>query len=124
MRKKTQEDVLASFKAVHGDKYDYSDVNYNLNNEKVKITCPEHGIFWQKPAKHKAGSGCTECGRLTTAEKTTHHIEKVIKDFKEIHKCRYNYSKVEYINSHTKVIIICNKHGEFLQKPYDHKTGT
>lgn len=37
-----------------------------------------------------------------------------------IHKYRYNYSKVNYINSKTKVIIICENHGEFSQYPRHH----
>lgn len=39
------------------------------------------------------------------------------------HDNKYNYSKVEYINSKTKVIIICPIHGEFEQKPYNHLYG-
>jgi Zn finger protein HypA/HybF involved in hydrogenase expression len=36
------------------------------------------------------------------------------------HSNRYDYSKVDYINSQTKVIIICDKHGEFQQTPASH----
>jgi hypothetical protein len=40
-----------------------------------------------------------------------------------IHKNKYDYSRVEYIDSKTKVRIICPIHGEFMQKPYDHLDG-
>ncbi len=40
-----------------------------------------------------------------------------------IHKNKYNYSKVNYINSSTKIIIICIKHGEFVQEPHGHLKG-
>lgn len=43
-----------------------------------------------------------------------------IKKVREIHEDKYDYSKVEYINSRTKIIIICLKHGEFIQKPSTH----
>lgn len=41
----------------------------------------------------------------------------------EIHDGRYDYSKVDYINSRTKVVIICKRHGEFLQTPHNHLQG-
>jgi hypothetical protein len=39
------------------------------------------------------------------------------------HNNKYDYSKVEYINSKNKVIIICPKHGEFIQVPSKHAAG-
>lgn len=49
--------------------------------------------------------------------------EHVIKQFKEKHKDKFDYSKVDYKSSTEKVIIICKKHGEFLQLPHVHKRG-
>jgi very-short-patch-repair endonuclease len=48
-------------KEVHGDKYDYSKVNYVNNNSKVCIVCPIHGEFSQSPHSHLQGSGCPCC---------------------------------------------------------------
>lgn len=53
--------------------------------------------------------------KLTTKE----FIEKA----REIHGDKYDYSKVHYINNHTKVCIICPEHGEFLMRPNDHLNG-
>jgi len=39
--------------------------------------------------------------------------ENFIKKAKEVHGNNFNYEKVNYINSKTKVIIICPLHGEF-----------
>ena len=39
------------------------------------------------------------------------------------HSLKYDYSKVEYINATTKVIIICPLHGEFKQTTNNHLTG-
>ena len=36
---------------------------------------------------------------------------------------KYDYSKVEYVNSKTKMTIICPLHGEFLQTPNKHYDG-
>lgn len=53
--------------------------------------------------------------RLTT--------EEIIERFKKVHGDRYNYDKVKYNHLHEKVIIICNRHGEFEQTPKNHLRG-
>ena len=106
---------ITKSKIVHGDKYDYSKVEYFNNHTKVCIICPEHGEFWQKPISHTQGKGCPYCGgtkKLTT--------EEFIERAKFIHGNKYDYSKAEYINTDTKVCIICPEHGEFWQTPHDH----
>ena len=57
----TTEGFVAKAKEVHGDRFDYSEVNYNRTLEKVKIICPKHGSFWQRPASHLGGRGCAKC---------------------------------------------------------------
>lgn len=37
--------------------------------------------------------------------------EEVIKRIKEIHKDKFDLSKVVYVNKRTKIIIICKEHG-------------
>lgn len=117
-RRKTREEVIKSFKEKHGDKYDYSKSIYGGTDIKTCIICPEHGEFWQTPYKHMHGCGCPKCSgnqKLTTEE----FIEKV----RQIHGDKYDYSKVEYINTETKVCIICPEHGEFWQTPANHLRG-
>lgn len=46
---------------IHGDKYDYSKVEYKKNDTKVCIICPIHGEFWQRGYAHTAGHGCSGC---------------------------------------------------------------
>ena len=108
---------------IHNDKYDYSKVNYVNSRTKVCIICPEHGEFWQTPHNHLKGYGCAECGK----EKS--HLPKITtEDFiaksKEIHGNKYDYSKVCYKTSDTKVCIICPEHGEFWQSPSNHMNGS
>ena len=57
----TTEDFIQRAKEIHGDKYDYSKVEYVNNSTKVCIICPEHGEFWQTPANHLMGQGCPIC---------------------------------------------------------------
>jgi hypothetical protein len=51
-------------KKVHGDKYDYSKVEYVNSQTKVCIICPEHGEFWQEPSAHIRGHECPLCANL------------------------------------------------------------
>lgn len=55
------EEFIEEAKKIHGDKYDYSKVNYINNYTKVCIICPEHGEFWQTPSNHLSGRGCSIC---------------------------------------------------------------
>lgn len=117
-KKLTKDEFIAKSREIHGDKYDYSKVEYINNSTKVCIICPEHGEFWQRPSLHMNGSGCPHCygnAKLSTNE----FIDRA----KEIHGDKYDYSKVEYNGVDTKVCIICPEHGEFWQTPYNHMNG-
>lgn len=60
-KKKTTEEFVSDARIIHGDKYDYSKVEYIQNKIHVCITCPVHGDFWQKPNVHLSGCGCPIC---------------------------------------------------------------
>lgn len=115
-KKRTTDDFIREAKEVHGDKYDYSLVNYTSTNSPVRIICPIHGVFEQKPGCHLLrGQGCPECSgtkKLTTEE----FIQKSI----EVHGNEYDYSLVDYVNSKTPVKIICQIHGVFEVTPDKH----
>lgn len=57
-------------RAIHGDTYDYSRVNYLTNMRQVEIVCNVHGPFFQRADNHLQGKGCEQCGFIATAEKT------------------------------------------------------
>lgn len=110
-------------KEIHGDKYDYSKIEYKNNRTKICIICPEHGEFWQIPYSHLRGSGCPQCAIKSTKYKQRLTTEDFIKKAQKIHGDNYVYSKVEYENDKTKVCIICPEHGEFWQTPNNHLKG-
>jgi|UniRef100_UPI004024DA25 very-short-patch-repair endonuclease len=118
--KLTKEDFVKRAIAKHGNKYDYSLVEYQKNSVKVKIICPEHGVFEQTPADHMAGKGCRKCGIIKNSKNRTMSQEKFIRIANEVHNGKYNYSRVVYKNMDTKVIIGCPIHGYFEQVPYSH----
>lgn len=121
------EEFVKRARKVHGDKYDYSKVNYVNNRTKVIIICPEHGEFEQVPDSHLRGSGCPICRWKKAKESLRKSVglttEKFIERAKKIHGDKYDYSKVKYENTDTKVCIICPKHGEFWQTPHHHLMG-
>jgi len=122
-KKKTTEEFIKDARDVHGDKYDYSKVEYVNCMTKICIICPKHGEFYQTPTNHLNGHGCPKCKGDKIREKKTSTIEKFIKYAREKHGDKYNYSKVDYVNSDTKVCIICPEHGEFEQRPNNHTRG-
>ena len=122
-RSSPKEDFIIKARKVHGEKYDYSKVEYVNNKTKLCIICPEHGEFLQTPSSHLQGKGCQKCGVENRSKKRTLKKEEFIKNGCEKHGDKYDYSKVKYVNARTKVCIICLEHGEFWQRPYSHLGG-
>ena len=116
----TTESFIEKAMQVHGDKYDYSKVDYKGCLEHVIIICPEHGEFLQKPMIHLRNHGCPECGKINSHKSNEQTTEEWIKKAKAIHGNKYDYSKVEYKGWNQKVCIICPIHGEFWQDPTRH----
>lgn len=76
--KKTTEQFIEQAEQIHGDKYDYSLVNYINNHTKIKIICKKHGIFEQSPDHHLLGNGCPLCNNSSNESK----VEKLLKEKK------------------------------------------
>ena len=123
VKKLTISDFVKRAREVHGNKYDYSKVEYVNSKTKVCIICPKHGEFWQKPNRHLSGDGCPKCGIESRQKIRSLTTEDFVKKAREIHGDKYDYSKVNYVDTHTKVCIICPEHGEFWQTPADHLRG-
>lgn len=126
-KKHTLEDFIRLSKEVHGNKYDYSKVEYVNNYSYVIIICPNHGEYNRIAKKHYMNekSGCPECGtralkvRETWKQSRKTH-EQFLIDAKKVHGDRYDYSLCEYTTSKTKMPIICKVHGIFYQHSEAH----
>lgn len=118
-KKTTQEFIKQAELAHPNKKYDYSLVNYSTNKDKVQIICPEknHGVFFQTPIGHLNGEGCPKCAGKNRSN------DDIIQQFRKIHGEKYDYSKVDFVNNKTDVIIICPIHKEFLLDPGHHLAG-
>lgn len=110
----TTKEYIKKARLVHGDKYDYSLVDYIASRLNIRIICPVHGEFLQRANSHLSGKGCCKCKNTTT--------EEFIAQANLIHRNKYDYSLVEYVNSKSKIKIICPEHGEFEQIPNSHLT--
>lgn len=110
------QDFLERATKIHEFKYDYSKVNYVNDYAKVIIGCLKHGDFLQRPENHLKGRGCKHCSTRTKKYTTEMFIEKA----RRIHGLKYDYSLVRYIDSYTRVTIICPLHGKFEQIPGNH----
>ena len=121
--KKTNKQFIEEANIRHDFKYDYSKTQYINKREKVCIICPIHGEFWQEASSHLKGCGCPKCGKESSQKRQSLNTEQFIKRAKKVHGNKYDYSKTEYINSSTKVCIICPIHGEFWQRPTEHLRG-
>ena len=117
----SQEQFIEKATKVHNGKYNYDKVNYINTHTKVTITCPIHGDFEQTPSIHLGGDyGCPKCAIEANSENKRKSREQFIKEAREIHGSRYNYDKVNYVSTHTKVVITCPIHGDFEQTPAAH----
>ena len=121
--KKTTEQFIEGAKRVHGDRYDYSKTVYDGAYKKVIITCPVHGDFEQAATVHLSGCGCPKCSTTSSHDASRLPFEEFLRRAREAHGNKYDYSKVEYKNNHTRVVIVCPRHGEFKQAPSKHWGG-
>lgn len=120
----TTEQFIAKSKEIFGNKYSYEKTCYVTAKIPVTITCPIHGDFEVNPHYHLTRfCGCKLCKNEAISKSKTLSTEQFIEKAKQIHGDRYNYSKVNYINAHTPVCIICPEHGEFIQIPNKHLSG-
>lgn len=116
---KSKNDFITDCNRVHGNKYDYSLVEYEHSHKKVKIICPIHGVFEQTPTNHISGkNGCRKCSGNDRKDK-----QKFIFESNKIHNNKYDYTLIEYVNRNKKVKIICPVHGIFEQIPKNHLNG-
>lgn len=112
----TQEGFIRRSREKHGDKYDYSRTFYRTLVEPVTIGCPRHGEFTQVARSHLAGNGCGDC----FIEDRRGNTGDFIRQAKEIHGDKYDYSEVAYTTSKHPVTIICPTHGPFKKTPNQH----
>jgi len=115
---KTQQFINKAI-AIHGNRYDYSKFKYVTVRTKSTIICSIHGDFEQTPDSHLQGSNCRKCANVYIPS-SKEFVEKA----SLIHKNKYSYNNIDYINNRTKITITCPLHGDFKQSPDHHIQGS
>jgi very-short-patch-repair endonuclease/rubrerythrin len=87
------EKFIEKARKVHGDKYNYSLVDYKRSKIKVDIICPVHGIFPQKPCDHlNARQGCPICSESKGELKISKYLKEndiIFERQKKFNDCRH-----------------------------------
>lgn len=113
-------DFITAASETHGSRYDYSLVQYVNLNTPVDIVCRVHGVFTQVAGVHISSKvGCPQCRVAQRTHTSAHFITKA----QNVHDNTYDYAAVNYVNTHTKVDILCREHGTFSQTPDNHLRG-
>jgi hypothetical protein len=111
----TTEGFIVSAREIHGDKYDYTQVDYLNNHTSVRIVCTQHGPFYQSWQSHiSRAAGCPGC---LLKYSTT---EAFVRDAQHVHGARYSYTDVVYVDTNTPVLVRCLQHGPFPVTPTNH----
>lgn len=116
----TTKEFIERAQKIHGNMYQYHNVDYKNAKNKVKINCHKHGVFEQLPFDHLNGSGCPRCASELRNLNTRKTTQQFVELAEKIHNHFYDYKNVNYISLHTPVEIICPFHGSFFQTPSNH----
>lgn len=120
----TTEEFIEKARAIHGDKYDYSKVNYKHNTKKVCLICSTHGYFYQRPQNHLAGRGCPIC----KSSKGELSIKTILDKYNIKSKSQYRIPDEKYLFKYDFYLpeykILIEYHGvqHYEWIPYFHKT--
>lgn len=117
----TTEKFIFEAKKIHGDLYLYDKCEYFGSQKKICLICRIHGDFLTIPQNHiHLKNGCPICAKTNLGKSRCNTTEDFIVKAKMVHGDFYDYSKVKYLTSKDKITIICPKHGEFEQLPFNH----
>lgn len=121
MLKLTTEEFIKQAILIHGDKYDYSNSQYNGAKRPITIFCNHCKTnFNLQPTNHTSKSqGCPNCYNKNRVIDLQSFLTKA----KKIHNNKFDYSKVNYINNITRITIICENQHIFEQTPHMHLQG-
>lgn len=113
-------DFEARARVIHGNKFDYSESNYQSNKYKIKIKCNDCGdVLYQKPNSHLRGRGCANCSGKKPLTRDS-FIERASRK----HHNKYDYSMACVGKSREKVKIICRCcEIMFMQSAENHLAG-
>ena len=115
----TTETFIEKARECHGDNFDYSLVDYQGINTKVKIICPVegHGVFEQTPTNHThktAPRGCPKCRYIKSAQGIMKSREEADLDLYTKFGDRIKI-KSGFVKHTHPCTLTCSKHGDFVK---------
>lgn len=116
-KKKTTDEFIVDAIRIHGNKFNYSLVEYKGVKNYVTIICENGHHFDQTPNDHLNGHGCKKCSGWGELK---FNPNEFVTRAKYIHGDTYDYSKSSYVDHDTNLTITCKKHGDFEQTPKGH----
>jgi hypothetical protein len=114
----------------------YPDTESLINFEKtvyinaftnVVMTCIKHGDFEKSPITTINSTGkyvCTKCNIEDRIESSFYTEEEFLSSLPNGINENDDFSKVEYIDSNTKILIVCKKHESYEVTPSQYRRGT
>nr|WBF70294.1 F-box and FNIP repeat-containing [Megavirus caiporensis] len=116
-KRMSTEEFVELAKQIHGDKFDYSKAVFVRSDVPMEIICRKCGnsVFHTRHRHLVEKCGCM-CQRNSMKNSTEKFIEKSkLKHGPDT----FDYSKTVYVNTSTKVIIICKSCGFEMHQRYD-----
>lgn len=128
-KKLTAEEFIKKAILIHGDKYKYNPEDFKGTKNKIFIFCNEHQQYFEQMASdhihHK--NGCPLCGKTKMIGGKTMSLIEFLQKANDIHENKYDYSKVKFKDTKSKILIICKKHKTTFEKTVSdhiyHKSG-
>lgn len=116
---KTVAQVVAEFPEQVRARYDFRNATYRGALTPITgIVCYKHGEFQQYSAQlRKDGAGCPKCGAEQRTQTRRMDPAEFVARAEETHPGRFDYSKTNYVNMTTKVLVTCPQHGDFQISP-------
>lgn len=118
---KDDNEVIVALSKIHPN-LDFSEAFYSKKDSlnRLKVKCNKHGIQYINYNNLINGQGCNLCGYERMALKNTLSNDEIISKSKQLFT-GYTYDKVDSFNrdENGKIIVTCNKHGDFKISPYN-----
>lgn len=125
-RKLITSEIIQRIEEKFPGKYDTSLVDYIDKKTNITLICKDCGYVWNVTTNNLFSNNqmCPECRKALQRENRQSYYQKeFIRKSAKIHNNKYDYSKVDYKDNNTEVIITCPEHGEFSQTPHSHLEG-
>lgn len=122
----TLDEILIKLKNKHGDKFDYSGIDFKDYFTPVTFRCRIHNenVTQTLSAHFHSKNGCLKCRKDAISNYQKNDTKYFIEKSEEVHGDFYNYENSVYIKSTELITITCPIHGDFEQLAQSHMKGS